>query len=37
MALRALLERFDLARVPAVGAEHRDVDTWADLRDLGDT
>lgn len=29
-----LLSRLDLAEVPATGAEHRDVDTWADLRDL---
>ncbi len=36
MALRRLLARLDLAEVPAVGREHRDVDTWADLRDLAD-
>ena len=24
----------DLAEVPAEGREHRDVDTWADVRDL---
>ncbi|MEO9322293.1 NTP transferase domain-containing protein [Nocardioides sp. C4-1] len=31
-----LLARLDLAEVSAVGVEHRDVDTWADLRDLRD-
>ena len=36
MALRRLLARLDLAEVPALGREHRDVDTWADLRDLAD-
>ncbi len=36
MALRALLEPLDLAEVPAIGEEHRDVDTWTDLRDLAD-
>ena len=36
MALHRLLERLDLVEVPAEGAEHRDVDTWADLGDLGD-
>jgi molybdopterin-guanine dinucleotide biosynthesis protein A len=35
MALRALLAPLDLVDVPTVGAEHRDVDTWEDLRDLG--
>lgn len=35
MALRALLEPLDLAEVPTVDDEHRDVDTWEDLRDLG--
>lgn len=34
MAVRALLARLDLAEVPTRGDEHRDVDTWADLRDL---
>lgn len=34
MALHALLDRLTLVDVPAVGEEHRDVDTWADLRDL---
>jgi molybdopterin-guanine dinucleotide biosynthesis protein A len=33
-ALQPLLARLDLAEVVSVGAEHRDVDTWADLRDL---
>lgn len=34
MALRALLADLDLALVPPVGDEGRDVDTWTDLRDL---
>lgn len=34
MAVHRLLADLDLAEVAAVGAEHRDVDTWADLRDL---
>lgn len=34
LALRTLLGRLDLADVAAVGEEYRDVDTWADLRDL---
>ena len=34
MALRRLLARLDLAEVASRGQEHRDVDTWADLRDL---
>lgn len=34
MALRALLAPLDLAEVPTVDDEHRDVDTWEDLRDL---
>jgi molybdopterin-guanine dinucleotide biosynthesis protein A len=33
-ALQPLLERLDLADVASVGEEHRDVDTWTDLRDL---
>jgi molybdopterin-guanine dinucleotide biosynthesis protein A len=33
-ALQPLLDRLDLADVASVGDEHRDVDTWADLRDL---
>jgi len=33
-ALHALLALLDLADVASVGDEHRDVDTWADLRDL---
>ncbi len=36
MAVRALLADLDLAEVAAVDDEHRDVDTWADLRDLRD-
>jgi molybdopterin-guanine dinucleotide biosynthesis protein A len=34
MSLRALLADLDLVDVPADGAEARDVDTWADWRDL---
>jgi CTP:molybdopterin cytidylyltransferase MocA len=34
MSLRALLADLDLVGVPADGAEARDVDTWADWRDL---
>ncbi|WP_457206506.1 molybdenum cofactor guanylyltransferase [Nocardioides sp. P5_C9_2] len=34
MSLRALLVDLDLVDVPADGAEARDVDTWADWRDL---
>lgn len=34
MSLRALLADLDLAAVAAVGEEARDIDTWADLRDL---
>jgi hypothetical protein len=33
-ALQPLLGRLDLADVASLGEEHRDVDTWADLRDL---
>ncbi|MGZ8745214.1 MAG: molybdenum cofactor guanylyltransferase [Nocardioides sp.] len=33
-ALLPLLARLDLADVASVGDEHRDIDTWADLRDL---
>lgn len=36
MSLRALLADLDLASVPTVGTEARDVDTWADWRDLQD-
>jgi molybdopterin-guanine dinucleotide biosynthesis protein A len=35
LAVRALIGSLRLAEVPAVGDEARDVDTWADLRDLG--
>lgn len=35
-ALGALLEPLDLVPVPSVGEEHRDVDSWADLRDLAE-
>ncbi len=34
MPVGALLDGLDLAEVAAVDEEHRDVDTWADLRDL---
>lgn len=34
MAMRELLAGLDLADVPPVGGEGRDVDTWEDLRDL---
>ncbi|HXH80179.1 molybdenum cofactor guanylyltransferase [Nocardioides sp.] len=33
MALRALLVDLDLAELPGIGNEPRDIDTWADLRD----
>lgn len=36
MSVRALLDGLDLAEVPAVGREARDIDTWADLRDAGE-
>ncbi len=35
MALWRLLAGLDLVDVPPVGGEGRDVDSWADLRDLG--
>jgi molybdopterin-guanine dinucleotide biosynthesis protein A len=35
LALWRLLAPLELVEVPARGEEHRDVDTWADLRDLG--
>lgn len=34
MALRTLLADLDLAEVPPEGDEGRDIDTWADLREL---
>ena len=34
LALHRLLAPLDLVEVPAEGHEHRDVDTWADVRDL---
>jgi molybdopterin-guanine dinucleotide biosynthesis protein A len=34
LPLHRLLAQLDLADVPAVGEEHRDIDTWSDLRDL---
>lgn len=33
LALHVLLDRLDLADVLGTGDEHRDVDTWTDLRD----
>ena len=36
MALHRLLAGLDLAEVPPRGDEGRDVDTWADVRDLQD-
>lgn len=36
LPLHRLLSGLDLVAVPACGSEHRDVDTWADLRDLQD-
>jgi molybdopterin-guanine dinucleotide biosynthesis protein A len=34
LPLHRLLASLDLVEVPSAGPEHRDVDTWADLRDL---
>jgi molybdopterin-guanine dinucleotide biosynthesis protein A len=34
LALWRLLAPLDLTEVPSIGEEHRDVDTWTDLRDL---
>jgi len=34
LALHRLIGPLDLAEVPAEGLEHRDVDTWTDVRDL---
>jgi molybdopterin-guanine dinucleotide biosynthesis protein A len=34
--LRTLLDALDLVDVAPIGREHRDVDTWSDLRDLAD-
>lgn len=36
MSMRRLLEGLDLVEVAPVGDEGRDVDSWADLRDLAD-
>lgn len=33
LSIKALLAPFDLAEVPQVGREARDIDTWTDLRD----
>lgn len=35
-SLRSLLEPLDLVDVAPTGEEHRDVDSWTDLRDMGD-
>jgi len=35
MPLKVLLADLDLAEVPSHGEEHKDIDTWADLRDIG--
>ncbi|WP_245994078.1 molybdenum cofactor guanylyltransferase [Nocardioides immobilis] len=32
----SLLDALDLVSVPALGHEHRDIDSWTDLRDLAD-
>jgi len=37
LPLHRLLAPLDLVEVPASGSEHRDVDTWADLRDVRST
>jgi molybdopterin-guanine dinucleotide biosynthesis protein A len=34
LPLHRLLSKLDLVPVASVGEEHRDVDTWSDLRDL---
>jgi molybdopterin-guanine dinucleotide biosynthesis protein A len=34
--LHRILDRLDLVDVPAIGQEWRDVDSWADLRDLAE-
>lgn len=34
LPLHRLFAPLDLVEVPSAGTEHRDVDTWADLRDL---
>lgn len=36
MAIRSLLAGLDIVEVAPVGEEGRDVDTWADVRDLAD-
>jgi molybdopterin-guanine dinucleotide biosynthesis protein A len=36
LAVHRLLQPLDVVAVPARGGESRDVDTWADLRDLPD-
>ena len=35
MALHRLLAPLDLADVPTTGDEAVDIDTWADLREMG--
>ncbi len=34
LPLRTLLAPLTLAEVPSIGEEHRDIDSWEDLRDL---
>lgn len=36
-SMRSVVDRLNIAEVPAVGHEARDVDTWADVRDLRET
>ncbi len=36
LSMRTLTSGLVLVEVPSIGRESRDVDTWADLRDLGD-
>ena len=36
MSLHRLIAQLDLAAVGADGDEHRDIDTWSDLRDLAE-
>lgn len=35
MPVHRFLQPYELAEVPAIGAEARDVDTWRDVEDLG--
>lgn len=34
LTMDTLLSRLNIVDVPAVGEEHRDIDTWADLREV---